>query len=277
MSIIAINTDYYGKDKEIAEKVGKKLGYECVSQDVILRASKEFGIPESRLVRAIKDAPSTLGMFSNGRQRCITYVEAALAEYMLKDNIVYYGLVVGHPLIQGVSHVLKVRIIAKLEDRIRIEIKRENMSEEKARKLILNEDEQKKKWAKAVYGIDITDPALYDLVINVGHIEVEDTEDAIETIASTVKHQKFQPMTYSLNCMKNIALSCRVKAALIDTDSTIQVRSQKGTVFIYTNACKRKKQRQMLDFKERVMKMDGVEHVEVHTEKDLFANMARGQ
>jgi cytidylate kinase len=277
VSIITIFANSYSKGEEVAEKVAPKMGYEYVNRHVLLSAAtKEFGMPESKLIRAIKDTPSILDMFSNGTQRSIAYMEAVLAEYMLKDNIVYHGQV-GHPLVQGISHVLKVQIIAKLEDRIGLKTKQEHMSPEKARKIILEEDAQRKKWAKAIYDIDITAPGLYDLVINIGHLEAEDTEDAVETIVSTVKHKKFQPMTYSLNCMKDVALSCHLKAALINTDSTIQLKSYKGTVFVYTKALKRKKQRQVLDFKERVMAIDGVEHVEVYTEKDLFLNMARGQ
>ncbi|MDI6790674.1 MAG: cytidylate kinase-like family protein [Thermodesulfobacteriota bacterium] len=277
MSIITIFANSYSKGEELAEKVGKKMGYEYVNKHVLLSAAtKEFGMPESKLTRAIKDTPSILDMFSNGTQRSIAYMEAVLAEYMLKDDIVYHGRV-GHPIVQGISHVLKVQIIAKLEDRIGLKTKQEHMSPEKTRKIILAEDAQRKKWAKAIYDIDITDPGLYDLVINVGRLEAEDAEDAVETIISTVKHKKFQPMTYSLNCMKDVALSCHLKAVLINTDSTIQLKSHKGTVFVYTRALKRKKQRQVLDFKERIMAIDGVEHVEVYTEKDLFLTMARGQ
>ncbi|MFH1672589.1 MAG: cytidylate kinase-like family protein [Pseudomonadota bacterium] len=273
MSIIAISADSYSKDKELSEKVGKKIGYECVDQEAILSASEEFGVPKSKLVRAIEDVPS---VFSRGSQRYLAYIEAAFAEYMLKDNIVYSGLV-GYPLIQGVSHVLKVRIVANLEDRIHLAMKQENISEEKARNKILNEDEHWKKWAKAVYGIDITNSHLYDLVINVGHIQDKDTKDAIETIAGTVKHKKFQPMTYSLECMKNSALSCRIRAALIDIDPKIEVKSDKGAVFVCTKAVKRKKQQQGLNLKQRVMKIDGVKHVEVYGEKKLFLSTAHGQ
>lgn len=276
MSIINICADSYSKGQEVAKKVSQKMGYRYISQDVITSASKDFGIPEATLVRATQNAPSILDIFSNGRQRYIAYLEAALAEFMLEGNIVYQGLV-GYPFIQMVSHSLKVRVIANLKDRIGVEMRREHMSPAKARKIVLSEDERRERWAKAVYGIDITDPGLYDLVINVGHIKTEDADDAVETIISTVKHKKFQPMTYSLNCAKNIALSCRVRAALVDTDPTIKVRSDEGTVYVYSKVLRRKKQKGILDFKARLMKIPGVEHVEVYVEKDLFSSIARGQ
>ena len=120
MQIITISTDRYTQGDEIAEKVAQKMGYDCVSREIILSAAKEFGVPEMKLLRAIKDTPTILNMFSRERQRYMVYIKAVVADYMLKHDIVYHGLV-GHPIIRGVSHVLKVRIIANMEDRIRLE------------------------------------------------------------------------------------------------------------------------------------------------------------
>lgn len=276
VNIITISTDRYSKGKEIAEMVAQKLGYECVSREVILSAANEFGVPETKLLQAIMDTPTILNMFSRDRQRYMAYIKAVVADYMLRHEIVYHGLV-GHPIVRGVSHVLKTRIIANMEDRIRLEMERENISEEKAGKIITALDEQQKKWGKAVYGIDVTNPIYYDLIINVGHIGADDTEDAVETIISTAGHKKFQPNTYSINCMKNIALSCRVRAILIDKDPRIEVKSDKGSVYIYTKTLKRKSQKQGLAFKEEIMKIDGVEHVEVYSDRETFLNFAQGQ
>jgi cytidylate kinase len=276
VKIITISTDRYTKGAEIAERVARKMEYECVSREVILSAAKEYGVPEIKLMKTIKDAPTILDMFSGERQRHMAYIKAVVADYMLKHDIVYHGLV-GHPIIRGVSHVLKVRIIANLEDRIRLEMEREKVSEEKARRMITNLDEQQKKWGKAVYGIDVTNPIFYDLIINVGHIAADDTEDAVETIIDTAGHKKFHPNTYSLNCMKNIALSCRVKAALVEKDPKVEVKSDKGNVFIYARKMKRKNQKQALAFKEEILKIAGVEHVEVYGDKKAFLNFAQGQ
>lgn len=276
MRIITISTDRYTKGAEIAEKVAQRMGFECVSREVILSAAKEYGVPEMKLLKAIKDTPTILDMFSRERQRYMAYIKAVVADYMLTHDIVYHGLV-GHPVIRGVSHVLKVRIIANLEDRIRIDMDRENITEEKARKTIATLDEQQKKWGKAVYGIDVTNPIFYDLIINVGRIWLDDTEDAVETIVDTAGHKKFHPNTYSLNCLKNIALSCRVKAALVEKDAKIEVKSDKGNVFVYTKTMKRKNQKHVLAFKEEIMKIEGVEHVEVYGDKKSYLNFALGQ
>ena len=58
MAIITISRGSYSRGEEVAQKVAQKLGYECISRDILLEASKEFNIPEIKLVRAIHDAPS---------------------------------------------------------------------------------------------------------------------------------------------------------------------------------------------------------------------------
>jgi len=277
VSIITITAGSYSNGKQIAESAAKRLKYEYADSEIILSlVSGEFGVSESDLARVLKEAPSGVGMFSKARPEYIIFIETLLAEYLLKNNIVYYG-VVGLSLIKEISHVLKVRIIANLEDRITTGMKLYKISRDKAGKIIKKEDEEQAKWAAAVYDIDLMDPNLYDLAINIGHIKSNDVEDAIETIVSTVKHKKFQPMTYSLRCMKNIAISCRVRATLTDIDSKMQVNSDEGTVYIYTRAIKKKAQNKALEMKQKVMKIEGVKHVEVYVDYDLFSSVAHGQ
>lgn len=277
MSIITITDSSYSNGRQIAKSAAKRLNYEYAdSENILPLVSKKFGVSESKLVRALKDTPSNVGMFSKAKPEHIIFIETLITEYLLKNNIVYYG-VVGLPLIQEVSHVLKVNIIANLESRIKNRIKLDNVSQDKARKAVTKEDEQLKKWVEAVYNIDVTDPNLYDLVINIGHIKGDDVEDALETIISTVEHKKFQPMTYSLRCMKNVAMSCRVRSTLADKDSKMQVKSDEGTVYIYTKAVKKKAQDKVLEMKQKVMRLEGVKHVEVYIDYDLFAKVSHGQ
>src|SRR5208283_3861278 len=164
MGIITISRGSYTKGKEIAEKVAKKLGYECVARETLLEASQEFHVPETKLVRALHDAPSILDRFSYGKEKFLAYYEASFLKHLQKDNIVYHGLA-GHFLLKGVSHVLKVRILADMDERVKLEMQREKISEKQAYRLLKNDDEERVKWSKYVYGIDTNDPSLYDLVI----------------------------------------------------------------------------------------------------------------
>ena len=63
MSIVIISRGSYSRGKEVAEKVAQELGYECISRDVLIEASEDFHVPEIKLLRAIRDAPSLLDRF----------------------------------------------------------------------------------------------------------------------------------------------------------------------------------------------------------------------
>ena len=78
MAIITISRGSYSRGKEVAERVAQKLGYQCYAREVILEASKEFNIPEIKLVKAIHDAPSILERFSYGKEKFIAYFQSAL-------------------------------------------------------------------------------------------------------------------------------------------------------------------------------------------------------
>jgi cytidylate kinase len=207
MAIITISRGSYSRGKEVAEKLAQELGYECLSREVLLEASKEFNIPEIKLVRAIKDAPSILERFTQGRERYVAYVRAALLKHVQKDNVVYHGLA-GNYLLQGIPHVLKVRIIADLEDRVAEEMKREGISAAKARELIQKDDEERRQWGLHLYGADPWDPMLYDLVIHLNNITVD---DAVGIISHAAQLPGLQTTPQAQALIDNLALLARLQ------------------------------------------------------------------
>ena len=76
MSVVTISRGSYSRGKEVAEKVAQRLGYECVSREILVEASEEFDVPEVKLLHAIQDAPSVLDRFTFGKERYIAFIQA---------------------------------------------------------------------------------------------------------------------------------------------------------------------------------------------------------
>ena len=57
MGVITISRGSYSHGKEIAEKLAQKLGYDCISREILLKASEQFNVKEAKLIRALHDAP----------------------------------------------------------------------------------------------------------------------------------------------------------------------------------------------------------------------------
>ena len=229
MSIITISRGSYSRGKEVAEKLAQALGYQCLSRDILLEASEHYNIPEIKLVRAIHDAPSILERFTYSREPYVAYIRAALLHQAQKDNLVYHGLA-GHFLLQRIPHVLKVRIIADLEDRVQEEMKRENISAREARRILRKDDEERRKWSKTLYGIDTWDPSLYDLVIRIKCLSVD---GAVDLIKYVLQGPCFQTTPEGQKLVDELSLAARIEAALIEDIRSIQVETKEGEVFIY--------------------------------------------
>ena len=212
MSIITISRGSYSKGKEVAEKLAEKMGYECISRDILIEASDHFNVPEIKLVRALHDAPSILERFTHGKARYINYIRQALLEYVQSDNVVYHGLA-GHFFLQGVPHVLKVRIIADIEERVREEMHRENISEKEARYTLKKDDEERRKWGLNLYGIDTWDARLYDVVLHINSLKVD---DAVESLSKIAQRPCFQTTTESKNMLDGLVRAAKAQGGLVN-------------------------------------------------------------
>jgi cytidylate kinase len=209
MPIITISRGSYSRGKEVAEKLAQKLGYKCISRDILLEASEQFNIPEIKLVRAIHDAPSILERFTHGKERYVAYFRSTLLKHVQKDNVVYHGLA-GHYFLRGIPHVIKVRIMADIEDRVQEEMRRENISAEDARYILKKDDDERRRWGIQIYGIDTWDPMLYDMVLYVKSLTVD---DAVDLISKAAQLPRFQATPESQRLVDEMARAAAEEAA----------------------------------------------------------------
>ena len=256
MSIVTISRGSYSRGKEVAEKLALKLGYKCISRDILLEASDEFNIPEMKLIRALHDAPSVLDRFRHGKERYISYIYAALLQHARKDNIVYHGLA-GQYFFRDIPHVFKVRIIADMQDRVNEEMRRENISAEQALYILQKDDEERRKWGLQLYGMDTWDSRLYDMVL---HIRKLTADDAVDILFDTVQKPIFQATAESQKLVDDLALSAKVKANLAKIAPKIKVTADQGEISII-NVDQVLGSEDEAQIRRIAMQVEGVEHV----------------
>ena len=256
MAIITINRGSYSRGKEVAEKLALKLGYECISRDILLEASDEFNIPEIKLIRALHDPASVLERFTHGKDRYISYIYAALLQHVRKDNIVYHGLA-GQFFLRDIPHVLKVRVIADMKDRVKEEMRRENISAEEALYILNKDDEERRKWALQLYGADTWDSRLYDIVLHIGRLTVD---NAVDILFDTVQKPNFQTSAESRQLVDDLALSATVKAALAKIAPKIKTAADHGKIHI-SNLDNETGSKDEAQIKTIAMQVEGVEEV----------------
>jgi cytidylate kinase len=256
MSIITINRGSYSRGKQVAEKLALKLGYECISRDILLEASDEFNIPEIKLIRALHDPTSVLERFLHGKEKYVNYIYTALLQHVCKDNIVYHGLA-GQYFLRNIPHVLKVRVIADMQERVNEERRREKISAEKALYILKKDDEERRKWALQVYGTDTWDSRLYDIVLHIGKLTVD---DAVDILFNIVKKPTFQTTPKSQKLVENLTMASKVKSELAAIVPQIQVAAHDGKISI-SNIAFETGSKEKDRIKAVAMQVDGVQDV----------------
>lgn len=210
MAIITISRGCFSHGKEIAEAVARRLGYECISQEVLLEASRTFDLPEAKLFSSLHDAPGLIDRITHVRQRIIDGIQAALLEHVARDNVVYHGFA-GQILLDGIDHVFKVRVIADLEARIDLLQQRQRISRDAAVDLIEREDQVRSEWYRSIYRIDMHDPRHYDLVLHIGRLTIP---DACDIVCQAAMAESFRTTAQSAAALADLALASHVKVAI---------------------------------------------------------------
>jgi hypothetical protein len=94
-------------------------------------------------------------------------------------------------------------------------------------------DDLRRKWTRYLYGVDWEDPALYDMVLNLERMEIQ---EACDVVASAIDQRRLQEAPAFFEAMQDMALASRVEARLVLDPGTaklnVEVTSYKGIVSI---------------------------------------------
>jgi cytidylate kinase len=216
----------------LAECLHQRLGYPVLGREVLVEAAAKLGVPEETLTQKFEKSPGLWSRLTESRRLYLVAIQAAIAEHAASGNLIYHGRA-GHMLLHGVPNVLRVRLIAPMEMRIRAVIERQGLNREGAIEYIQTVDAERVRWSKFIYNVDWTDPGLYDLVINLEKMSVD---TACAVIAQVISRPEFETTDTLLPLFQDFLLACRVKLALASNPQTryaeMEVRAQGGVVEI---------------------------------------------
>jgi len=243
MAIITISRGTMSGGKKLAEMLSEKLGYTCISREIIIKTADDYGIPERKLFEAIQKGPSIFQKLTFERERYLAFIQATLCEYVKDDNVVYHGHA-GHFLLGGVEHVLRIRIVADLKYRTGMAMELYKITEKEAEKKIREVDQERIKWSKFLYGQDWRSPELYDIIFNIEHANLD---FVCEMVQHAVKQPQFQSSPESRKAMNDLLMASRIRAALARIHQIrlelLEIKADDGNVIIRGRA----KSQEMLD------------------------------
>lgn len=209
MTIITISRGAFKWGEELTECLSKHLGYRTINRETLMLGAERYGIPQERLVQELEQPAGLsekVGM-NIDRVYYLSFIQAALCEEAISDNIIYHGYG-GHLLLRGVSHVIKVKLLVDTEQRLAFVQERDKLSREEALAHITHRDEQRRKWIKFLYNRDWDDTTPYDVVID---LQKQTIPEACERISAMTKLPQYQSTEASRRAIEMILEISRKK------------------------------------------------------------------
>jgi Cytidylate kinase-like family len=208
------------------------LGYRAIDRDQIIQKAAAWGVSQDALRAAIEKPPAFMGQSQHTKYIYLAFIQAALTEEIRTGNAIYHGLA-AHVLLGKGPHVLRTRIIAPMEFRIEQMQNRLRCNRKEAIPYIEKVDQDRRKWTKFLYDVDWTDASLYDVVLNLEQINLQEACDVICSV-SQLKCFEFTPDCQ--RAMDDLALASCVKANLAMDPATatfqFEVVAEGGSVSV---------------------------------------------
>lgn len=231
MAVITISRGTLSGGQNLAECVARKLGYRIISREILVEAAKSYGVEVEKLTTALEQAPGFLENFTTERHHYLTYVRAHLTKAVKDGNVVYHGHA-GHFLLKDFPAVLRVRIIANMEYRIKAAMTQHGFNREKAAEFIRKKDAERARWTRFLYHVDWLAPLLYDVVINLDEVSLS---TACEIVCDAALSPEFHREMPALEReIEDAILAAEVRAAIaVDGsvgDRYLEIKAREGVV-----------------------------------------------
>jgi cytidylate kinase len=210
MPIITVSRGSMSGGKTLAECISGTLRIPCLGREILVNAAAKLGVPEEVLAKKMEQGPGLWDRLTLERRIYVVAVQASLAEEIINGDLVYHGLA-GQLLLRNAPAVLRVRLIAPIESRIRTVMEHQGLSRQAADQYIKDVDENRIRWTRFIYGVDLQNPQIYDVLINLEKMSIP---SACDIVVEAAKKPEFQITEKVRTELADFALACRVKVML---------------------------------------------------------------
>jgi cytidylate kinase len=177
---------------EVARLIGEKLGWEVLDKNLLDRMADRFHVPRFMLDAVDETAGNwvydVLGSWMDRKivphEKYISYLGRVIRAAARRASCVFVGR--GARFLLSPDKGLAVRLVASEKYRIEQIMKREGLAAAEARRWVEQTDRGRRDFVQRFFHHDLSDPHLYDLIINT---EKFGTQGAAELIVAAVGRQ----------------------------------------------------------------------------------------
>jgi cytidylate kinase len=238
MAIITISPQMGSGGPELGMALAQRLGYRYVDQELIADAVRRYGLAEDKASHLDESKPTLFERFDVETRHYITVLQTTFLEFAEQDNHVLMGRG-GQWLLRGIPQVLRLRVIAPFEMRVKQWIKRtaemtgDTPNQRAAVEFVRRDDTERAGRMRYLYEVDLDDPSLYDVVVNTEKLRYDAAVDMIERV---VRRPEMATTEEGRKLLASRVLVSRVQVALATNPETrryrITVEARDGIVVL---------------------------------------------
>jgi cytidylate kinase len=208
--IVCVSRGSLSRGREFAECLARKLDYALLSREDLIEAAIKEGVQVSKLETSMMNPRAFTERLALERDHYLAFSTAYLCDKALAGPLVYHGRT-GHLLLRNISHVLRVRVVADEEYRIKATMARLGVSREAARRYLTDVEEDRRAWVRSMYHASWEDASQYDAIVNVERMSVE---NAASALIGMTQLPEFQMTPASRRAMEDLRLGARARVRL---------------------------------------------------------------
>ena len=267
MPIISMFSGSFCEEGPVVREVISRTGYRHIIDDeIVADASRRSGLAESKIKRSFTSGTSVFNNFTHERERSIAYIKLVVADMIAADNALITCFS-GQLIPKTISHTLRVCLIAPIKYRIANASRQQGVSEKEAAKLVLKREEDCTHWIDSLFNTgDPWDPALYDIVIPVDKMSVQ---DAAALIVDYAGKDILRQTADSKQALEDFRLAAETEAALVQAGHPVEVSAKNGAITLTINKHVLMLNRLQEELKSIAEPIAGVKSVETKIGKDF--------
>jgi len=230
--IVCVSRGSLSRGKELAEALARKLGYALLSREDLIEAAIGDGIQVGKLETSMMHARTFTERLARERDHYLAFSTAYLCDKALEGPLVYHGRS-GHLLLRGISHVLRVRVLAEDEYRINAVMRDLGLTRDKAQRYLQAVEEDRRTWVRSMYGVSWENASQYDVTVSVERMTVE---NAAASLVGMTQLPDFQMTPASKRAMDDLRLAAKARLRLAKDPRTARaefsVRAHGGALTV---------------------------------------------
>jgi cytidylate kinase len=188
VNVITISRQYGAGGSELAKRLGVRLGFRVIDNELVTLAAARSGQDLAKIERVYTQRPTfqDLRVYKERSEKYLAAVNAVLETLAQEGNAVIVGrganlVLLHHP------NVFNLRIVADFAVRLAHVQRREGLDEPAARRTITESDYAREAYYRYLYNVQPDDPLAYDLVLNTSRLTLAEAEALISSAFAALR------------------------------------------------------------------------------------------